>query len=127
MSDRPAPVDPHDRLRLERVRPPDWANPAPASRYNLVVLGAGTAGPIVGPKILDAYARYLTGLVALVSDPTDSERSLAGALAAFPLPDASIPPDIDPDTRAFLDGLHAFNVWRVLVEAQPSAAARAGS
>ena len=34
----------HDRLLLERVRPADWVNPTPAKRYNLVVVGGGTAG-----------------------------------------------------------------------------------
>ncbi len=44
----PAPVliesDPHDRELLRQVRPAGWKNPAPASRYDLVVVGAGTAG-----------------------------------------------------------------------------------
>jgi cyclase len=84
-------------------------------------------GPIGGPEILDAYARYLSGLVDLVSDLDGAERSLEGALEAFPLPDASIPPGIDRDTRAFLVGLHAFNVWRVLAEQPRSTAASAGS
>ena len=29
---------------LANVRPPDWRNPQPASRYNLVIVGAGPAG-----------------------------------------------------------------------------------
>ena len=29
---------------LSHVRPPSWQAPSPASRYNLVVIGAGTAG-----------------------------------------------------------------------------------
>jgi pyruvate/2-oxoglutarate dehydrogenase complex dihydrolipoamide dehydrogenase (E3) component len=33
-----------DEALSRRVRPSDWMNPAPAARYNLVVLGAGTAG-----------------------------------------------------------------------------------
>jgi pyruvate/2-oxoglutarate dehydrogenase complex dihydrolipoamide dehydrogenase (E3) component len=36
--------DPHDRRLVENVHPADWVNPHPASRYNLVVVGAGTAG-----------------------------------------------------------------------------------
>ena len=32
-------------LQLEAdVHPSDWRNPTPAGRYNLVVIGAGTAG-----------------------------------------------------------------------------------
>jgi pyruvate/2-oxoglutarate dehydrogenase complex dihydrolipoamide dehydrogenase (E3) component len=36
--------DEFDRALLENVRPEDHANPVPAGRYNLVVIGAGTAG-----------------------------------------------------------------------------------
>ncbi len=36
--------DPHNELLVTNVNPPDWKNPEPQSRYNLVVIGAGTAG-----------------------------------------------------------------------------------
>ncbi len=39
-----APPDVHNRALVQNVRPPDWVNPTPADRYNLVVIGAGTAG-----------------------------------------------------------------------------------
>jgi pyruvate/2-oxoglutarate dehydrogenase complex dihydrolipoamide dehydrogenase (E3) component len=39
-----APDDDHNRALLRQVHPPDWVNPEPARRYNLVVLGGGTAG-----------------------------------------------------------------------------------
>src|SRR5262249_57629940 len=51
----------HNRLRVGHVPPPDWANPEPAARYNLVVLGAGTAGLISA-----AGAAGLGARVALV-------------------------------------------------------------
>jgi pyruvate/2-oxoglutarate dehydrogenase complex dihydrolipoamide dehydrogenase (E3) component/uncharacterized membrane protein YdjX (TVP38/TMEM64 family) len=38
------PDDEHNRALLAQVRPPRHANPTPAGRYNLVVVGAGTAG-----------------------------------------------------------------------------------
>ena len=38
------PGDPHDRALLAAVRPPGWVNPTPQGRYNLVVVGGGTAG-----------------------------------------------------------------------------------
>ena len=38
------PDDRHNRELLGYVRPPGWTNPQPAGRYNLVVIGAGTAG-----------------------------------------------------------------------------------
>lgn len=36
--------DPHDLRLIAQVHPADWANPAPRERYDLVVVGAGTAG-----------------------------------------------------------------------------------
>jgi len=38
------PDDEYNRLLAENVHPPEWQNPTPDGRYNLVVLGAGTAG-----------------------------------------------------------------------------------
>jgi pyruvate/2-oxoglutarate dehydrogenase complex dihydrolipoamide dehydrogenase (E3) component len=40
------PDTPENRVLIENVRPFDWVNPEPASCYNLVVIGAGTAGLI---------------------------------------------------------------------------------
>jgi pyruvate/2-oxoglutarate dehydrogenase complex dihydrolipoamide dehydrogenase (E3) component len=38
------PWDGHNRKLYGNVHPPDWVNPEPARRYNLVVIGGGTAG-----------------------------------------------------------------------------------
>jgi len=38
------PDDEHNQALVERVHPPDWKNPEPAPKYNLVIVGAGTAG-----------------------------------------------------------------------------------
>ncbi len=38
------PLDEHNRALQSNVHPLDWANPVPSGRYNLVVIGAGTAG-----------------------------------------------------------------------------------
>ncbi len=67
MTVRLLPDDPHDAELLRRVRPPGWPNPEPAPRYNLVVLGAGTAGLVTA-----AGAAGLGARVALV------ERELMG-------------------------------------------------
>ncbi|MCU0551376.1 MAG: mercuric reductase [Leptolyngbya sp. Prado105] len=42
-----SPIDVHNQLLISRVHPPDWVNPHPSDRYDLVVLGAGTAGLVV--------------------------------------------------------------------------------
>lgn len=39
-----SPMDEHNRKLLSNVHPPEWVNPEPAPRYNLVVIGGGTAG-----------------------------------------------------------------------------------
>ncbi|HLJ10556.1 MAG TPA: mercuric reductase [Planctomycetaceae bacterium] len=41
---RIAPDDEFNRQLVARVHPADWKNPTPVGRYNLVVIGAGTAG-----------------------------------------------------------------------------------
>lgn len=40
------PVDEHNRILVENVHPSNWVNPEPTGRYNIVVIGAGTAGLI---------------------------------------------------------------------------------
>jgi pyruvate/2-oxoglutarate dehydrogenase complex dihydrolipoamide dehydrogenase (E3) component len=55
------PDDEHNRALVRNVHPGDWMNPIPASRYNLVVIGAGTAGLVSA-----AGAAGLGAKVALV-------------------------------------------------------------
>ncbi len=64
---RAAPPDQHDARLLANVHPEGWNNPEPAARYNLVVIGAGTAGLVAA-----AGAAGLGARVALV------ERRLLG-------------------------------------------------
>src|SRR5881296_2375762 len=55
------PADVYNHTLLAKVHPPDWVNPEPAPRYNLVVIGAGTAGLVTA-----AGAAGLGAKVALV-------------------------------------------------------------
>lgn len=50
------PWDVHNQALVENVHPPAWTNPEPAARYNLVVIGAGTAGLVtaIGAAALGA-------------------------------------------------------------------------
>jgi pyruvate/2-oxoglutarate dehydrogenase complex dihydrolipoamide dehydrogenase (E3) component len=59
--------DPHDVRLVQEVHPPTWRNPAPRDLYDVVVVGAGTAGLVAA-----AGAAGLGARVALV------ERSLMG-------------------------------------------------
>jgi pyruvate/2-oxoglutarate dehydrogenase complex dihydrolipoamide dehydrogenase (E3) component len=62
-----SPRDHFNETLLANVHPPDWVNPTPAPRYNLVVIGGGTAGLVSA-----AGAAGLGAKVALV------ERHLLG-------------------------------------------------
>jgi pyruvate/2-oxoglutarate dehydrogenase complex dihydrolipoamide dehydrogenase (E3) component len=61
------PLDAHNAALVANVHPPDWKNPSPEGRYNLVVIGAGTAG-----LITSLVAASLGAKVALI------ERHLMG-------------------------------------------------
>src|SRR5574341_2584617 len=62
-----APLDEHNRTLLANVHPEPYINPMPTGRYNLVVIGAGTAGLVTA-----AGAAGLGAKVALI------ERHLMG-------------------------------------------------
>jgi len=59
--------DEYDKQLLKNCHPPKWVNPTPAGKYNLVVIGAGTAGLVSA-----AGAAGLGAKVALI------ERNLMG-------------------------------------------------
>ena len=42
-----SPIDTYNQQLLAQVHPADWVNPPPAEVYDLVVIGAGTAGLVV--------------------------------------------------------------------------------
>lgn len=65
MSERDQPVvlpnDEYNQQLLKNVHPAGWINPEPSSRYNIVVIGAGTAGLITA-----VVAASLGAKVALI-------------------------------------------------------------
>ena len=62
-----APMDEFNQQLVNNVHPPAWVNPEPTGRYNLVVIGAGTAGLVTA-----AVAAAVGAKVALI------ERHLMG-------------------------------------------------
>ncbi len=62
-----APLDEFNLVLVRNTHPQDWVNPTPSGRYNLVVIGAGTAGLVTA-----AGAAGLGAKVALI------ERSMLG-------------------------------------------------
>ncbi|MBI4613726.1 MAG: mercuric reductase [Planctomycetes bacterium] len=82
------PDDLHNRALLEEVHPSSWKNPKPAGRYNLVVVGAGTAGLVsalgaagLGAKVA-LVERHLMGGDCLNYGCVPSKALLAAARAA---------------------------------------------
>ncbi len=89
MSDAPPdfpqllPLDEHDIKLLQSVHPPDWTNPQPAERYNMVVIGGGTAGLVtasgaagLGAKVALVERALLGGTYQLVSVAARSARTV---------------------------------------------------
>ena len=60
-------MDKFNQTLVNNVHPPDWSNPEPTGRYNMVVIGAGTAGLVTA-----AGAAGMGAKVALI------ERNLFG-------------------------------------------------
>lgn len=82
------PQDEHDQALVRHVHPPGWQNPRVDGRYNLVVLGAGTAGLVtaagaagLGAKVA-LVERHLMGGDCLNVGCVPSKAVLASARAA---------------------------------------------
>jgi pyruvate/2-oxoglutarate dehydrogenase complex dihydrolipoamide dehydrogenase (E3) component len=89
-----SPWDVHNQQLVSHVHPPDWQNPKPASRYNLVVIGAGTAGLVcaagaagLGAKVA-LIERHLMGGDCLNVGCVPSKAVIRAARAAAAVRDA---------------------------------------
>ncbi|MBK8900680.1 MAG: mercuric reductase [Anaerolineaceae bacterium] len=56
-----SPYDQHNQILVSNAHPPDWQNPTPDGRYNLLVIGGGSAGLVAA-----VGAAGLGAMVALV-------------------------------------------------------------
>ncbi|MGD8951824.1 MAG: mercuric reductase [Desulfobacterales bacterium] len=88
------PWDKHNQQLVAQVHPPDWKNPEPASRYNLVVIGAGTAGLVsaagaagLGAKVA-LIERHMMGGDCLNVGCVPSKAVISAARAAAAVRDA---------------------------------------
>jgi pyruvate/2-oxoglutarate dehydrogenase complex dihydrolipoamide dehydrogenase (E3) component len=85
---RVLPDDEHNRTLIANTHPPDWVNPKPRCRYNLVVIGSGTAGltaaggcAAVGGRVA-LIERHLTGGDCLVTGCVPSKGIISAARVA---------------------------------------------
>jgi len=110
------PLDAHNKTLLANVHPPAWANPKPAPRYNLVVIGAGTAGLVTAAGAAGLGARvalierHLMGGDCLNVGCVPSKSLIRSARAIADVRDAArfgvkVPPGIDADFPAAMERL----------------------
>jgi len=107
------PDDEPNRRLVANVHPSGWVNPEPAGRYNMVVVGAGTAGLItavvaagLGAKVA-LIERHLMGGDCLNVGCVPSKALIRAAHAWAQLRDASafglhIPPGVTRDFGAVM-------------------------
>ena len=91
-----SPWDAHNQELVSHVHPSDWQNPKPASRYNLVVIGAGAAGLVcaagaagLGAKVA-LIERHLMGGDCLNVGCVPSKALIRAARAAAAIRDAGV-------------------------------------
>lgn len=88
------PADEFNQRLIENAHPPTWVNPKPFGPYNLVVIGAGTAGLVsaAGAALLGARValieRHLMGGDCLNYGCVPSKALIGAARAAYAVQDA---------------------------------------
>src|SRR5438094_6288724 len=88
------PKDVYNTELVANVHPPEWKNPTPAPRYNLVVIGGGTAGLVTAAGAAGLGARvalvekYLLGGDCLNVGCVPSKTLIRSARAAADVRDA---------------------------------------
>ncbi len=110
------PHDEHNQVLVSNVHPADWTNPEPAKQYNLVVIGAGTAGLVtaagaagVGAKVA-LVERHLMGGDCLNVGCIPSKCLIRSSRAAADIRDAgefgiSVPDGVEVDFPAVMERL----------------------
>jgi pyruvate/2-oxoglutarate dehydrogenase complex dihydrolipoamide dehydrogenase (E3) component len=108
------PDDEHNRLLTQQTHPPDWVNPRPAPRYDLVVVGAGTAGLSAAGAAAAAggrvalIERHMTGGDCLITGCVPSKGIIRTARVAAAIRDAGdygvrVPPGTQVDFAAVME------------------------
>jgi pyruvate/2-oxoglutarate dehydrogenase complex dihydrolipoamide dehydrogenase (E3) component len=108
------PDDVHNRTLLDHVHPRAWRNPAGRGRYNLVVIGAGTAGLVAAAGAAGLGARvalierHLMGGDCLNYGCVPSKSLIRAARAARAVRDAGafgvrVPGPVDVDFAAMME------------------------
>lgn len=113
-----APLDQANREYIELTHPEGWTNPQPAEKYNLVVLGAGTAGLVcaagaagLGAKVALVERRLLggdcLGVGCVPSKCLIGSANAAGAVTAAGELGVKVPPGVEVDFGAVMQRMRA--------------------
>ncbi|HEV2988499.1 MAG TPA: mercuric reductase [Candidatus Angelobacter sp.] len=84
-----SPLDEYNQTLINNAHPPEWINPKPQGRYNLVVVGGGTAGLVAAAGAAGLGARvalierHLLGGDCLVSGCVPSKALIRASRAAY--------------------------------------------
>jgi pyruvate/2-oxoglutarate dehydrogenase complex dihydrolipoamide dehydrogenase (E3) component len=117
-ADWPEPADSNNAAWLAQVAPAGWRNPAPASRYNLVVIGGGTAGLVTAVAAAGLGARvalverHRLGGDCLNTGCVPSKTLLRSARAAAAVREAArfgvrVPQGVEIDFAAVMERMRA--------------------
>ena len=112
------PKDSHNPELLASVHPPDWRPPTPAPRYNLVVIGGGTAGLVtaagaagLGARVALVERDFLGGdclnVGCVPSKCVIRSSRVVGELRAAPDLGVRVPPAVGVDFGAVMERMRA--------------------
>ena len=112
------PKDSHNLELLASVHPPDWRPPTPAPRYNLVVIGGGTAGLVtaagaagLGARVALVERDFLGGdclnVGCVPSKCVIRSSRVVGELRAAPGLGIHVPPAVGVDFGAVMERMRA--------------------
>ncbi|MBI2104389.1 MAG: mercuric reductase [Candidatus Omnitrophica bacterium] len=108
------PDDPHNQELVRQTHPAGWVNPTPRGRYNLVVIGSGTAGltaaggcAALGGRVA-LIERHLTGGDCLITGCVPSKAIISSARVAATIRQAArhgirIPDGVQIDGAAVME------------------------
>jgi pyruvate/2-oxoglutarate dehydrogenase complex dihydrolipoamide dehydrogenase (E3) component len=111
------PKDAYNTELVANVHPPDWRQPAPAPRYNLVVIGGGTAGLVTAAGAAGLGARvalierYLLGgdclnVGCVPSKAVIRSSRVVGDIRAASALGVRVTGAVEPDFGAVMERMH---------------------